>query len=221
MSRSGVRRRNSHASISRQLRASALSETGVGPYSPDSCATDPAHHAPSMRTTHRVLGLAAAIFAVSFFVSCASSGKSHRGTPVLVAYINPKRGENFELVNSSHTDRVQLYSESRSRDEAMRKVTSDELMDALLERFEQLEFDKYALAGQSTAEGPALEVVVGGSHRSIVWEKEDTLEEKRAWQACLTSFLDLYNSVYGLQSVEISEGEDPFARPATSRTDRR
>ncbi len=150
-------------------------------------------------------------------VSCASGSSSRPPAPDglarRVTLYDYAVGRHFELVGESHTARVEYYSQKRS--DAARKVQTDEVMAALLEKLGDEGFVRFAQAGRAPSQGGqlitrALEVQSDDGVRHWAVGKGSNPEERIAFNACMSPFLELYNLSQSFQAIENSEGSEYF-----------
>jgi hypothetical protein len=144
-----------------------------------------------------------------------SSGEPQR--IALVLYRNPRV---LELVSEAHTARLAQYSEVR--ESAGRKVQSNELMEALVEAFRERGFASLARNGPAPrTAGPdaywALEVEDDAGVAHAILSKSLSQADVRTCLELKNAFLEVYNATYGLQAVEVKEGESPFKTPEPPR----
>jgi hypothetical protein len=153
------------------------------------------------------------------------------GSPARVSLQDHRTGGRLTLVNDAHLEhtgvtganaaerRAAYYSTTRR--DAATKVTTDEVMDALLDHFDQEGFGSAALAGPAppgdAAVSQSLEVVVDGQARHMLGRRGMALEPARTFRTCREAFVALYNQTYQLQSVETRPGEPVFQSPAPPR----
>lgn len=131
------------------------------------------------------------------------------GVPARVRVVSYRSGQAFELVNESHSDRVELYSQKRGSAET--KVQTDEVLDELLVQMRRSGFFDLAEPGAAPAAGGAaltraieVETPQGSWHLVIgAGTDADTL---KVFEPCFAGFLDLYNRTYQLQSVDPARG---------------
>lgn len=138
------------------------------------------------------------------------------GLPQRVAYLDYRNGLVFELVNESHTDRVEQYSALRQ--DASRKVQSDEVVSGLIEALRAQGFRRMARSGAAPrgASAPAMmavEIDDGGGVEHVLGLKGMPADDRRTVLALGQSVLEIYNATYSLQAVEVREGESPFENP--------
>ncbi len=147
--------------------------------------------------------------------SCASSGAGGDSAAVRVSLWGYEGSPSFELLSTSHTERVDLYSKERQN--ASVKVQKDEVMNALVERLYDLGYEKYARNGSA----PDPEAGGAGIKRAFEVERNGVAswwalatnssgEEKVAFSTAVSDFLDLFNVTLGLQNVENTEGGEYF-----------
>ncbi|MEM7518353.1 MAG: hypothetical protein AAF368_15705, partial [Planctomycetota bacterium] len=159
-------------------------------------------------------------FVVCALPSCSSTGSRKAGPPTIISLIQPLQGQRLELVNATHTDPVELYSQTRER--ANRKVATDEILEALIEKFNNEEFQTYSAPGgvpegAMDERGTAIVVDVAGERRAI-WGNLRTPERKLlALNKCIAAFIQVYSNIYALQKKDLRAGEDPFAPQVGSR----
>jgi len=129
------------------------------------------------------------------------------GDPLAVRFTDFRSNLRLELVNESRTDPTAQYSQKRKASEALTKVGHDEVVAALVERFEDQGFLKLAQPGPSPTAGAGtwtmtleLERKEGLVHLSI--GSGSSAKEREIFGLCRTDFATLYNSILGLQSVE-------------------
>lgn len=155
-----------------------------------------------------VLAASAALAGCS---STADSAKPVRtGRPARVAYVNyaaGATGQRLEIVNQSHTDRTELYSRARPLEDAVTKVTTDEVMEELLGFFRTEGLFEKAQSGPapSGSEGrysQALEIETPSERVHLVVEKGLPPAERQRFLKCAQAFVMIYNDTYQLQSVD-------------------
>jgi len=162
-----------------------------------------------MLPTARLLALAALLGA-----ACASTPK--QAQPQRVAYVDYRKNAWLELVNETHTGRVEQYSEVREN--ASRKVQTDEVMEGLLEVIRKDGFERQARPGPAprSSDGQsvvALEIEDGDRIAHVVGFKGMPPSDHKQLLSMAQSFIEVYNLTYGLQAVETKEGETPFENP--------
>ena len=127
-----------------------------------------------------------------------------------------RSGRNFELVNESHTSRVEQYS--TLRDNADRKVQSDEIIAELVGWLESEGFGTLAQAGTAPTEPGGdrvwvLEVQGPDGPRHVLVTKAISQESYAVCRKLKAGFLDIYNATYAGQAKQMQEGETPFLAP--------
>ncbi|MBC8451271.1 MAG: hypothetical protein H8D72_01035 [Planctomycetes bacterium] len=128
-------------------------------------------------------------------------------------------GTRLSLANEASQDRVDYYSQTRN--DAGLKVTSDEIMNALVEVFEDEGFWDTARPG--TAPSGASAPTEGGytlhgilsletSSRAgwITFRKGLTTGDLELFQSCSQAFIAIYNSTAGYQRIDNPEREGLF-----------
>jgi hypothetical protein len=168
------------------------------------------------------------LVACAAFSACASRGQSPASevaNEVLVTLHNYKAKTQFELASESHTSRVEYYSDER--EDAARKIQTDEVMSAFLREIDKLGLGTFARTGKapSTTNGDVirwgLEVASSGG-REVHWlvGTGSSAEEWKKFDQCRDSFLQLYNSTVSYQSVHNQGGKSYFddrARAASGK----
>ena len=166
----------------------------------------------------RTLGL----LSLALLSACATAPNaeeaSETSAPARVRFMDYRQGTAFELVNDSHTDRVALYSEVRA--DTQTKVTSDEVMDALLEYLEDAGFrgqarsgvaprtsDSYHLGGEIEAGGKTVFMLVGN---------QTPQGERKMFIECYMNHVSLWSNTFQLQRVDAGPGE-VFKKPELRR----
>ena len=148
---------------------------------------------------------------------CASnSASSGPARPQRVAWIDYRSNVRLELVNETHTGRVEQYSSTRK--DASRKVQTDEVMSGLIEVLRDEGFGKQARSGPMPlgSDGRsvmALEIDDNGAIEHVVAWKGMPARERTAILSMAQNFADLYNATYGLQAVDVGLDESPFENP--------
>jgi len=151
---------------------------------------------------------------LGLLAACTSTPPAPR--PQRVTYFDLRSGARFELVNETHTGRLEQYSEVRS--DAARKVQTDEVMQGLVEVLRDRGFDDQARPGPAPRAGEgesvmALEIEDGDKIEHVLGYRGMPEAELRRLLELRQDFLELYNATYGLQAVEQREGESPFQNP--------
>jgi hypothetical protein len=158
--------------------------------------------------------LACLALALGPLLSCASAPVEAR--PQRVAFLDYRNGTHLELVNETHTGRVEQYSTVRG--DASRKVQTDEVMQGLVEVLRKRGFDSLARPGPapraSDGQGVmALEIADGERVEHVLGWRGMPADERAELLALTQNFVDLYNETYGLQAVDVKQGDTPFENP--------
>ena len=129
------------------------------------------------------------------------------GDPLAVRFTDFRSNRKLALVNESHTDPSEQYSQRRKPEDAMTKVGHDEVVAALLERFDEHDFFKLSEAGPAPTAGAgtwsmALEVERKDGLRHMALGASSTAKQRECFTLCRTDFVQLYSSILGLQAVE-------------------
>lgn len=178
-----------------------------GDLSPPTCLDRP-RMLPSFHARF-VLALGALVLSI-LFGACSSTGSSKppkSGIPLRVRYLAYASGQKLELVNESHTDKIEMYSSTKKLDEAGTKVTTDEVLDETIANFAQNGFFERAVPGSAPLTPPAgisqaLEVEKDG--RTTFWAipRVSGDDDRKRFRQCTELFTYVYNSTFGMQSVE-------------------
>jgi hypothetical protein len=164
-----------------------------------------------------------ALFLGCLAAACSSTGSSGgdgasggTGTPIQLTFVDYRTGARTELVNESHTSKLEQYSKTRS--DASRKVQSDELIDGLVEYLEDNGFRKLAASGDPPylTGGQfywTLQLIEPERRCYVAEGRNTTLADKQRLRAFSQAFLGVYNLTDGWQAVEVKPGELPFKGP--------
>lgn len=172
-----------------------------------------------MRTFQRLLSFLVAIPLCALATGCASTPEAPADAKVLVALQNYQTGQRFELASESHTDRVTYYSSSRG--DAARKIQKDDVMVALVEELERLDYGAHAHEGRApekAGETMRWALELASDTKTLNWAigtgnaKDDWL----AFQKCRDTFLELYNVTMSFQTVQNDQGRGYFQDPQPS-----
>jgi hypothetical protein len=150
------------------------------------------------------------------------------GTPTRVDFRDYRTGVHLVIVNDSHLAvgsteganpqerRAEFYSETRA--EAKTKVASDEIMDALLDYFDDAGLPEGAAAGYAPAgsehASQSIEVRAGEKVYHVLGRRDMPVKEARALRESVVAFNQIYNSLYQLQAVDATPGAQLFKTPA-------
>jgi hypothetical protein len=160
---------------------------------------------------------------VGGLAACSSTGSddgdeapAEKGTPILLSFVDYRTGARSELVNESHTSKLEQYSKPRS--DAARKVQSDELVAGLVEYLEDNGFRKLAASGDPPylTGGQfywTLQLVEPERRCYVAAGRNTSLADKQRLHAFSQAFLGVYNHTDGWQAVEVKPGEMPFKGP--------
>ncbi|HZL99346.1 MAG TPA: hypothetical protein VFD43_03750 [Planctomycetota bacterium] len=132
----------------------------------------------------------------------------------LVRLYDAKTGVRIELANRSHPEYRDIYSQPRS--DASLKLGSDELLERLLERLDELNFGQLSVPGAPPQDAPVLgwlEVVDGDGSRTFAVPKTGaTREQIGSFAQMQYAVSEAYTSVTGLQFIDNPSGGDLFRR---------
>lgn len=129
------------------------------------------------------------------------------GEPQAVRFTDFRSNLRLALVNESHTDPGDQYSQRRKASEATTKIGHDEVVAALVERFEEQGFFKTAQAGPAPAAAAGtwtmtLEVERKGGLFHMALAPASSAKEREVFGKCRTDFVTLYSNILGLQAVD-------------------
>ncbi len=145
-------------------------------------------------------------------LSCASTARTTDQYVASVSLIDYPQGRRWELRSESHTPPVELYSDSRRNADI--KITSDEVLAALVAFMEREGFAAHGRNGSAPTSAPggaqrAFEIEVAGRTRHFVNLPQAPAETRLAFVQLTRRFLELYNEVQSFQSVEETFGRSP------------
>ena len=161
--------------------------------------------------------------------ACASSPRSDapspsgdQGEPLRLTYHQAKDDRVLELVNETHTDPVEYYSQERSSN--ARKIQNDEIMAELLGYMSKNGFDRWSLAGAAARPGAGvawtLEVETPRGVSHVAWRSGASRSELEDLKAIKEAFVAIYANTGSAQSVRLKPGENPFETPDPQRSNR-
>jgi hypothetical protein len=157
-------------------------------------------------------GLCTMLCTVALLGACGSTSSSDAkpektGRPQRVKLVDYVSHANLELVNESHSDRTQTYSNTVALESATRKVTTDDVLDEVIEQYRKNGFFEHAAPGSAPADAPAnvgkaIEVEDGG--KTVTWLAQKTMAkpDRELFGRCTVLFGTVYNNTYQLQSVD-------------------
>ena len=172
-----------------------------------------------MRAFQRLQILLVASTSLAAATGCASTPKAPVSAKVLVALQNYQTGQRFELASESHTERVTYYSSQRG--DAARKVQKDDVMVALVEELERLDYGEHAHEGRApeqVGETMRWALELASDTKTLSWTI-GTGNPKTDWlvfQECRDTFLELYNVTISFQTVQNEQGRGYFQDPQPS-----
>ena len=129
--------------------------------------------------------------------------------------LDHQAGRRFELVSRSHTDPLDYYS--TAREDASRKIVSDEVMGALIDELDALRFPVFARSGRAPSRGSgvitrSLEIDRDGQVEHWAVGSGSEAEERIDFIECMNTMLELYNAAQSYQTIENDRGSDVFER---------
>jgi len=178
---------------------------------------------PSCRATlgtfsEKALGLLSLALLSACAATSSAAEVSETSAPARVRFMDYRQGTVFELVNEAHTDRVALYSEVRA--DTQTKVTSDEVMDALLEYLEDSGFRGQARSGVAPRTSDSYhwggEIEAGGETVFLLVNNQTPQGERKMFIDCYMNHVSLWSNTFQLQRVDAGPGE-VFKKPELRR----
>ena len=153
-----------------------------------------------------------------FTSAACSSAPAAKAQPQRVSFFDFRNGTCIELVNETHTGRLEQYSERVARTEATRKVQTDEIMSSLVDMLRDEGFDDQAQSGPAPRQSDgqsvlALEIEDGDKVEYALGYKGMPADRRQKLLALVGTVVEVYNQTYGLQAVKLKEGETPFENP--------
>jgi hypothetical protein len=131
----------------------------------------------------------------------ASSSPAFDAAPTVVVFTDYRSGTSLTLVNEVHTSRVDFYSSMRSN--ASTKVATDEVVSALVEFFADQGFTRHAAPGRARGRSTqSLELERAGQRIHMSLSAASGSDEARVFRTCRQGFIELYDQIYQLQSVD-------------------
>ena len=146
--------------------------------------------------------------------ACSSPGFLGSEPHTLVRLYDAHTGVRLELANESHPDYHDLYS--RPRNEATLKLAPDDVIEELLDRLDELNFDRLSAPG-SPPEGAVvygwIEVVQDRQARTFAVPRTGASREQLSRFAQMQfAVSDVYSHVTGLQYIDNPSGPELFRR---------
>lgn len=187
------------------------------------------------RAVPSLTGLAALLvpaLAIATLAGCASEGSRAEETKaptqtdatkaVELRYRALAKNVTFGLVNESHSNRTELYSERQSVERATTKVSPDEVVDEIVKFFREQGYFDIAVRGAAPATPAAnvsqlLEVTLPDGKYHAALKKGVTTEYATTFQTCAKALLDVYNSTMQLQAVDTTDWMNSSPRPPSKK----
>ena len=175
-----------------------------------------------------LLGL---LFSATTLSGCGSTGGSSSssssrlsakdGVPSRVTFVDYRTNVRMNLVNEAHTDPVQYYSEKRVT--ANTKITSNEVMEKMLEHFGDQGFNRWAMAGYAPARAGAgalqsLEIETPEGTVFLVNGDGVDPQARSSFRECRTAFMQIQELTLQAQAVDNSAGKTVFKTPTSKHT---
>ena len=131
-------------------------------------------------------------------------------SPARVSLIQYTKTERLNLVNEAHTDPVEYYSQKRPS--ASTKITSNEVLTAMLDYFNDLGFAEHAVEGYAPRVGAAgevlsIEVETQSGVRHLMYAQGQSQPALRTFVDCQRAWLEIYNLTQQAQVVSNSGGD--------------
>ncbi|HPF13395.1 MAG TPA: hypothetical protein PLJ12_03940, partial [Planctomycetota bacterium] len=102
--------------------------------------------------------------------------------------------------------RAAFYSQKLSGDNLMVKIMNDDIAQGVWQLLSQSGFDRYGKPGAAPAAGgemvQVIEVLRGGQYVHMGISKATPKAEGEAFKTCLFGFMDVYNNLLQLQTVD-------------------
>lgn len=170
---------------------------------------------PTLPGMLRPLIPALAVLLASACGSTGTSGSSRpeiTGVPMTIKLVDYRSGNVLRLVNESHSDRVETYSEEAGAPGT--KVASDEIVAVTIEQMQEDGFERYALRGlapvRTDAYSKSIEIDDPSGVRHIAIPPQPEQDEWRTMQRCSATFIAVYNRIYAAQAVSNPSGARLF-----------
>ena len=168
-----------------------------------------------------------ALLALLSLAACGSTANSRTSDapvatrPLRVRFVDWRSGQDLVLVDQSHTDRSKLYSSRKPLSEAGTKVTTDEILEETLRFFREQGFFDRARGGVAGGAGGAVQSLEVETPDGIVHldvGPRAPAADARILRQCSRSFVELYNSIYQLQSVDRVPDWEPQKKSSSGRS---
>ncbi len=175
-----------------------------------------------------LLGL---MFCASSFTSCvapgagSSSSSSSRlsardGTPARVTFVDYRTNVRMNLVNEAHTDPVKYYSEKKAI--ANTKVTSNEVMEKMLEHFDDEGYSRYATPGYAPVQSdgdPLQSIEIETSEGTTFMVNGEGVQDlaRKSFRECRKAFMQIQELTVQAQVIDNSSGRTIFENPSSKR----
>ena len=151
------------------------------------------------------------VSSVALAVACSSTG-TRAAKAARVSFVDFRLGTVLTIVNESHTDRLEFYSQERT--DTSTKVASDEVLGALIEYIDEQGFGKFARGGPAPSQSDdwtqSIEVSDGDGARHMLVRSGVTADQASTFRGSRDAFISIYNNVYQAQAIQVDPGEQPF-----------
>lgn len=129
------------------------------------------------------------------------------GKPVRITFLAYGSGQTFELVNESHTNPHEYYSKKIAIEAAFRKIQSDEVVGAMLDRLKQLGLGQSAMAGAAPkfargTKAQSFEIETGAGITNWTITERTPVEALKPFVQAKQEFIQVWTATAQMQAVE-------------------
>lgn len=150
--------------------------------------------------------------------ACGSTGTTEytkseiTGIPMTIKLTDYRNGNVIRIVNDSHSDRLETYSEERAV--AGTKVASDEVVAETVKYMLENGFDDHSIRGlapyRSADYAKSLEIDDPQGVRYFAIHAGSSEQELMTMHKCSIGLIEVYNAVHSAQTVTNASGADLF-----------
>lgn len=145
-----------------------------------------------------------------------------KGEPIRMTVYDYRTPIQFELVNQSHTAKVDQYSKVRKLEEASRKVSEDEVMAALLAWENENGFQKFAQKGAAPALRSgmrtwALEIETPAGTQYIMEASAASVDDKKQMRKLRDAVIEIFNNTQSWQAVDVQDPNKLFRQTVPTK----